>query len=113
MQFLPSTWAGCCTGDIDDPRDAILGAARYLVMRGAPADMQRALYGYNPSQPYVTAVRSYAENMMEDERSYLGYHAWQVIVSTSAGPVRLPIGFSAAVPVDASGYLAAHPEDAA
>jgi membrane-bound lytic murein transglycosylase B len=37
MQFLPSTWAACCTGDIEDAHDAIVGAATYLKMR--PDDM--------------------------------------------------------------------------
>lgn len=113
MQFLPSTWAECCAGDIDDPRDAIMGAARYLVMRGAPGDLTRALYGYNPSDSYVAAVTAYAEVMRADERAYLGYHAWQVFVPTSAGTVRLPIGYRATEPVDAAAYLAAHPDDAA
>ena len=34
MQFLPSTWAACCTGDIEDAHDAIVGAATYLKMSG-------------------------------------------------------------------------------
>ncbi len=60
MQFLPETWAACCVGDIEDPRDAILGAAEYLVSKGAPADMEAALYGYNPNEGYVGAVTAYA-----------------------------------------------------
>ncbi|MCU1346361.1 MAG: hypothetical protein JWL70_2627 [Acidimicrobiia bacterium] len=39
MQFLPTTWAACCQGDVNDPHDAMMGAAHYLVMRGAPDDM--------------------------------------------------------------------------
>jgi hypothetical protein len=27
MQFLPSTWASCCVGNVLEPRDAIMGAA--------------------------------------------------------------------------------------
>ena len=30
MQFLPATWARYGSGDIHNPRDAILGAVRYL-----------------------------------------------------------------------------------
>ena len=56
MQFLPSTWdlygAG---GDINDPRDAILAAARLLRHHGAPGDMADALWHYNPSDSYVGA----------------------------------------------------------
>jgi membrane-bound lytic murein transglycosylase B len=111
MQFLPTTWAECCTGDIDDPKDAILGAAMYLVDRGAPADMAKALYGYNPSDPYVASVTEYAANLRDDERAYFGYHAWQVFVGTSAGTIRLPVGYSATEPVDAVTYAAEHPED--
>ena len=64
MQFLPSTWdlygAG---GDINDPRDAILAAARLLKHHGAPGDMAEALWHYNPSDSYVGAVLEYAGTM--------------------------------------------------
>ena len=57
MQFLPSTWrAYGLGGDIDDPRDAILGAANYLHASGAPRDYRRALFAYNHSPAYVDAV---------------------------------------------------------
>jgi hypothetical protein len=85
MQFLPSTWAGCCEGDPTVARDAILGAARYLVLRGAPADMQAALYGYNPNDGYVGAVTAYAAAMLDDERAYLGFHGWQVFYAYRRG----------------------------
>jgi hypothetical protein len=49
--------------------------------------------------------------MRLDERAYRGYHAWQVFVATSVGPIRLPVGFTAAEPIDAATYLAAHPSD--
>ena len=49
MQFLPSTWARCCSGDPTIPGEAILGAAAYLAQSGGPADMQAALHEYNPS----------------------------------------------------------------
>lgn len=111
MQFLPSTWAECCEGDPTVARDAILGAATYLVERGAPADMQAALNGYNPNAGYVGAVTAYAQNMIDDERAYLGYHGWQVFYGSSAGTVRLPVGYSSAVPVPADAYVRDHPED--
>lgn len=111
MQFLPTTWAECCEGDPTNARDAIIGAAMYLVDRGGPADMRAALYGYNPNDGYVGAVTAYAQNLMADERAYFGYHGWQVFVGTSAGTVRLPIGYVAAEPVDVASYLADHPDD--
>jgi hypothetical protein len=111
MQFLPSTWAGCCEGDPTVARDAIMGAARYLVLRGAPADMQAALNGYNPNAGYVGAVTAYAMNMQAEERAYLGYHGWQVFFGTSEGTVRLPVGYSQTAEVDAAAYLRDHPAD--
>ena len=111
MQFLPSTWAACCEGDATVARDAIIGAAHYLVASGGPADMQAALYGYNPNDGYVGAVTAYAQAMIADERAYLGYHGWQVFYSTSEGTVRLPVGYTAAAEVDVLGYVREHPED--
>ena len=111
MQFLPSTWAQCCEGDPTVARDAIMGAADYLVLRGAPADMLAALYGYNPNDAYVGSVAAYAANMVADERAYLGYHGWQVFVGTAEGTVRLPVGYSAAEPLDVVAYLSEHPDD--
>ena len=111
MQFLPSTWAGCCEGDPTVARDAILGAARYLVLRGAPADMQAALYGYNPNDAYVGSVMAYAANILADERAYLGYHGWQVFVGTAEGTVRLPVGYAATEAVDVVAYLRDRPDD--
>ena len=111
MQFLPSTWAECCTGDPTVPRDAIFGAATYLVAHGAPADMQAALNAYNPNSGYVGSVTAWAQNMQADERAYLGYHGWQVFVGSSEGTVRLPVGYSADAPVDVVAYLRDHPDD--
>jgi soluble lytic murein transglycosylase-like protein len=92
MQFLPSTWAYYGQGDIYDPRDAILAAGRYLRAHGAPADMGRALYAYNPSDRYVRIIAIYADLMQADERVFLGYYAWQVYVYTPKGDVLLPEG---------------------
>lgn len=111
MQFLPTTWAACCEGDPTVARDAIMGAARYLVLRGAPADMQAALYGYNPNDGYVGAVTAYAAAMLDDERAYLGFHGWQVFFGTAEGTVRLPVGYSQSAPVGAATYVREHPED--
>jgi len=111
MQFLPSTWAECCEGDPLVARDAIMGAARFLVAHGAPADMQAALNAYNPNSAYVGAVTAYAQNMQADERAYLGYHGWQVFYGTGAGTVRLPVGYTATTEIDAAEYLRTHPDD--
>jgi soluble lytic murein transglycosylase-like protein len=90
MQFLPSTWRRYgMGGDINDPRDAILGAANYLRRAGAPHHLERALFAYNHSTRYVRAVRRFAARMRADERTFLSYYAWQVYVRTPAGDRRL------------------------
>ncbi|MFZ9628898.1 MAG: lytic transglycosylase domain-containing protein, partial [Ilumatobacteraceae bacterium] len=111
MQFLPSTWAECCEGDPTVASDAIMGAAVYLADRGGVFDIESALYGYNPNSGYVGAVMAYARNMMDDERAYYGYHGWQVLFGTSAGTVRLPVGYDSTVPIRVEEYLADHPDD--
>ncbi len=113
MQFLPTTWAVCCTGDPTIARDAIIGAATYLAQSGGPDDMAAALYQYNPNDGYVAVVTAYAESLRDEPELYTGYHAFQVFVGTSAGTVRLPVGYSQAAPIDAAGYLVSNPQDAA
>jgi hypothetical protein len=113
MQFLPSTWATCCTGDATIPRDAIIGAAVYLNQSGGPTDMQVALHHYNPNDSYVATVTAFAENISDNPRLYPAYHQWQVFYASSAGTIRLPVGYSQTQPIDAAGYLANHPGDAA
>lgn len=93
MQFLPSTWAECCTGDIENPRDAIIGAGVYLQRSGAPGDMDQAILRYNRDTRYRDAIKAYAANMAADERAYLGYHAWEVFYASSAGSFHLPVGY--------------------
>ncbi len=57
MQFLPGTWAQFGNGgNIMDPHDSILAAARYLVHNGAPANMRNAIFRYNNDYDYVDAV---------------------------------------------------------
>jgi len=94
MQFMPATWASYGRGDVNNPRDAILAAGRYLQSHGAPADMTRAIYAYNPSMLYVRAVQLYAEQMLASERAFLAYYNWEVYVQTKTGEVLLPEGFS-------------------
>lgn len=90
MQFLPSTWEQYGGGgDIRDPHDSILAAARYLSASGAPADTRGALFAYNRSYEYVDAIQLYAREMMRDERAFYGYYFWQVFVTTTRGEVQL------------------------
>ena len=90
MQFIPSTWrAYGMGGDIDDPRDAILGAANYLSASGARTDIDRALFAYNHSTSYVRAIRRYAARMRADERVFETYYAWQVYIRSERGSRRI------------------------
>jgi membrane-bound lytic murein transglycosylase B len=90
MQFIPSTWAAYgLGGDVQDPRDAILGAANYLHANGAPGDYKNALYRYNPSSLYVDAVLAYAGRIRRDARNFYAYYAWQVFVQTPGGVQRI------------------------
>ena len=113
MQFLPTTWAACCTGDPTVTRDAIIGAATYLAQSDGPDDMAAAVYQYNPNDGYVAVVTAYATSLRDEPDLYPGYHAFQVFFGSSAGTVRLPVGYSEASPIDAAGYLASNPQDAA
>jgi soluble lytic murein transglycosylase-like protein len=81
MQFMPATWAAYgLGGDVSDPRDAILGAANYLRASGAPGDERTALYRYNPSPAYVSALSRYTRRIRADWRAFYAYYAWQVFV---------------------------------
>jgi membrane-bound lytic murein transglycosylase B len=93
MQFLPQTWDAFGEGDINDPRDAIRAAGRYLKAHGAPGDMPRALYAYNHSQAYVRAITVHADQMRAEPRTYRGYYHWQVYYRTTEGDRVLPVGY--------------------
>jgi hypothetical protein len=94
MQFIQSTWdAYGAGGNVNDPHDAIIGAARYLKAAGAPADMQKALYAYNHSQAYVDAITGYALVMKDDPTAFRGYYGWQVYYSTVDGTSWLKVGW--------------------
>jgi membrane-bound lytic murein transglycosylase B len=94
MQFLPSTWkAYGGGGDINDNGDAIMGAARLLKANGAPARIDDALYSYNHSNHYVTAVKLYAQQMQADQAAFRGYHGWQVYYRMVSGDRMLPEGY--------------------
>ena len=94
MQFVPATWklygAG---GDVNDPRDAIMGAARLLSANGAPRDMSGALWHYNQSHSYVRAVTGYARTLQRAPWAYRGYWSWRVLYSQKRGTYVLPVGY--------------------
>jgi hypothetical protein len=112
MQFLPETWTRYGNGgDVTDPHDAIFAAARYLADRGfARGDVDGALYGYNPTVHYVTAIKALASVLVADPRSFAGYYRWDVYYPTSSGVLLLPRGFSEDHRTSAAGYARTHPE---
>ncbi|MGW1167906.1 lytic transglycosylase domain-containing protein [Streptomyces sp. NPDC002550] len=70
MQFIPSTWArwgadgnGDGRADPDNVYDAALAAGRYLCAGGRdlsnPADLDRAILGYNHSDTYLRTVKAW------------------------------------------------------
>jgi hypothetical protein len=90
MQFIPSSWrAYGMGGDVEDPRDAIMGAANYLRASGAPRDYRRALHAYNPSPLYVNAVLRYVHRMRADPRAFYVLYSWQVFVRGRTGLRRI------------------------
>ncbi len=110
MQFLPSTWEGCCEGDPTIDADAIQGAAVYLTLVGAPDDIDGALFSYNRSTDYVEAVKDYAAVMERNERAYRGYHAYEVFFRSAEGLVVLEPGYYEPEPIDAATWIADHPD---
>lgn len=46
--------------DVHDPADAIPAAARYLLDHGAPGNLSRAVFAYNPDSGYVRRVMAQA-----------------------------------------------------
>ena len=77
MQFIPSTWRVYGEdGDIRDPHDAILAAARLLRDRGAPRSYARALYAYNQSKLYVGAVTDFAKLIARDPYALPTLYCW-------------------------------------
>lgn len=90
MQFIPATWAAYGNGgDINDPRDSIMGAARYLAASGAPERMNEALFAYNRSSNYVAAIKIYARQMTNHPIAFAAYYYWQVYVLTKDGDLQL------------------------
>ncbi len=114
MQFLPSTWAeaGIGKGDIRNPRDAIHAAARYLVRRGGPANLSKALWGYNNSDHYGKAVLHYAAVLKDDPAAFRGLYHWEVHFASGLGDLWLPVGYLQAQPISVAAYLKQVPASA-
>jgi hypothetical protein len=93
MQFEPATWAEYGRGSINSQHDSIMAAARFLAANGGPRRMADALFHYNPSRFYVTAVTSYAREMQRDRRAFYGYYNWQVFYRTTRATYLLPPGY--------------------
>jgi membrane-bound lytic murein transglycosylase B len=106
MQFMPATWEAYGEGDVNDPGQAIRGAARYLTANGAPGDMAGALWSYNHSDHYVRAVQRYADLMVEHPGAYAAFHGWGVWYWTTAGDLYLPVGWEAVEPEPVADYVA-------
>lgn len=79
MQFIPSTWVrwgtdgnGDGRADPDNVFDAALAAGRYLCAGGRdlsdPAELDRAVLGYNHSQDYLRTVRAWYAYFLEGHR---------------------------------------------
>ncbi|MDD9369983.1 MAG: lytic transglycosylase domain-containing protein [Acidimicrobiales bacterium] len=109
MQFMPATWESYGEGDVNDPRQAILAAGRYLAANGAPGDMATALWNYNHSDRYVRAVQAYADLIVEHPGAYGGFHGWGVWYWSTAGDIYLPVGWEALEQVPVEQYVAANP----
>jgi soluble lytic murein transglycosylase-like protein len=113
MQFIPTTWARWGRGDVNDPADAIMAAARYLASNDftrGPRGVAKALYAYNNHPAYVRGVTAYAKVMERRPRAFLAYHQWDVYYLTTEGDVVLPVGYERTRPVPVRRYLAANPQ---
>ncbi len=112
MQFLPTTWARWGRGDIQDPADSIMAAARYLAHDGGarPDRLDNALFRYNNDTRYVRGVTHLAKVMERHPRAFYGYYHWDIYYLTSRGDVRLPVGYDQDRPVPVVRWLATHPQ---
>jgi len=111
MQFMPETWASYGNGgDVNSPRDAIMGAGRFLAASGFANSPDRAVYAYNHANEYVRAIKDYAAILAEDPGSFAGFYRWDVYYYTTAGDVLLPVGYSESQRLPVGEYLATHPQ---
>lgn len=111
MQFMPATWAAFGDGgDVNDYRDAIMGAARYLAHNGGGrGEIDNALWNYNHSDRYVRGVKHYASVMEQDPNAYRGYHQWEIVYLSTMGDVWLPVGYESEARVPVAEHLGRNP----
>lgn len=110
MQFMPGTWDAYGEGDINDPHDAILSAARYLAANGGGrGDIDNALFRYNNSNRYVRGVKHYASIMEADPQAFHLFYNWQVVYLSTLGDIWLPVGYEATDRVPVADYVTANP----
>jgi hypothetical protein len=108
MQFIPTTWDIYGEGgDVHDPHDAIMAAARLLEANGftEPGGRSGALRSYNNSAAYVRGVTLHAEVLQRRPDQLRGWHGWQVHYLTRRGYVWLPEGYARRTPVPVSAWL--------
>ncbi len=111
MQFMPATWAAFGEGDVNNPRDSIRAAARYLAHNGfAEGNVEGSLFNYNRHPNYVRGVTAYAEEMAADARAFHAYYNWQIYYLTVAGDVLLPVGYETPERIPVADYLAVNPQ---
>ena len=111
MQFMPATWGAFGDGgDVNDYRDAIMGAARYLAHNGGGrGEIDNALWNYNHSDRYVRGVKHYASVMEQDPNTYRGYHQWEVVYLSTMGDIWLPVGYESEARVPVAEHLGRNP----
>lgn len=56
-----------------------------------------------------TAVTDLAQVMQRRPRAYLGYYHWEIFFLSSAGDVRLPVGYERTRPIPVRRYLEDNP----
>jgi hypothetical protein len=67
MQFIPGTWVEYGQGgNINDPHDAIMAAARLLVNNHWAVNPQQAIWHYNNDYDYVDSVEFFARAIRAD-----------------------------------------------
>ncbi|HSV38228.1 MAG TPA: transglycosylase SLT domain-containing protein [Nocardioidaceae bacterium] len=111
MQFMPATWDAFGRGDINDPRDAIMAAARYLAHNGGGrGQIDNALFRYNNSSHYVRGVKHYASVMRQDPAAFRGFYYWQIVYLSARGDVWLPVGYAQRDSIPVKRYLRANPD---
>ena len=99
-------------GDINDPHDAILAAARYLAANGgdSEAGIENALFRYNNHPGYVDGILAYASILERDPRALHGLVRWQIVYLSTVGDLWLPVGYHETRPVPVRRYVRQHPE---